>query len=186
MNVISGIFHHKEEEKPVSTPATPVVAPAVVSAAPVAAPKAATTPAAPQETTAQKIQSFFTNFGKDIEATVNGIVNVAVEEQTPVLSLLPANLQPGVAQLINYAAAQVAAVDAKYAAIGASNVPFAQKVAEAVATGGIGALAIAAQAGVSVTGTLNNVFSASAIIASSLNLSTITQAPVVPPAAPAA
>jgi hypothetical protein len=68
-------------------------------------------------------------------------------------------------------------VDAKYAAIGASNVTFAQKVAEAVATGGVGALAIAAEEGVMITGTVNSIFAASATIASSLNLSGIADAP---------
>jgi hypothetical protein len=141
---------------------------------------------APKETAAQRVKSFFTEFGDIVKDTVNVVTNVAVEEETPILSLVPVNLQPGVANLINFCAAQVAAVDAKYAAIGASNVPFAQKVAEAVATAGAGALAIAAAGGVTITGTVNDIFAASATIASSLNLSTITQAPAAPPAAPAA
>jgi hypothetical protein len=139
-----------------------------------------------KETATQKVESFFTKFGEILKDIPNVIVNVAEEEETPILSILPSNLQPGVAKLISFAAAQVAAVDAKYAAIGASNVSFAQKVAEAVATGGVGALAIAAEEGVMITGTVNSIFAASATITSSLNLSGITAAPTVPAPTPAA
>ena len=132
-----------------------------------------------------KFESFFTKFGHVLEDIGNGATNIAVEELPDVEPLLPPALGSAVAKVVTFAAQQVAAVDAKYAAIGASDVSYGVKVAEAVAVGGVGAIAIAAQAGFTLPESqLGVFFSGAGQIASALNLSNITESPA-PPAAPA-
>lgn len=138
------------------------------------------TPAATTETAAQKVENFFTKFGTVLKNIVNVGVNVAEETEPTIDPLLPAAYQAGYLALINAAATQVAAADAKYALIGASNVSFATKVAEAVAVGGEGVLAIAAQNNLAISSNLTTFFSAAATLSQSLNVATLTQAPTVP------
>jgi hypothetical protein len=130
-----------------------------------------------------KFESFLTKFGHDLEAIGNAGVNIAVEELPSVAPMLPPALGKELTTVVTFAAQQVAAVDAKYTAIGNSNVPFGVKVAEAVATGGMGAIALAAQAGFTLpTANLGLFFAGAGQIASSLNLTNVTAAPV--PVAP--
>jgi hypothetical protein len=141
-------------------------------------------PAAPKP---NKFESFLTKFGDILKNIGNVAVNVAEQEAPVVLPLIPPAAQPGFLKILSFAATQVAAVDAKYAAIGASDVPFSVKVAEAVAVGGVGALAIAAQAGFTVAdGQLATLFSAAGQAASVLNFGGLTDAPTVPTPAPVA
>lgn len=136
---------------------------------------------APAETAQQKFQSFLTNFGKVLENIANGVVNVAEQEAPVIAPLLPPMIGQQLTTVLSAAAAQVAAADAKYAQIGASDVPFGVKVAEAVAVGGAGVIAIAAQAGLSISATgLPAFFGAAYQIASVLNLKNITAAPTPP------
>jgi hypothetical protein len=135
------------------------------------------TPAAPA---VPQIQSFFTKFGEVLKNIFNVGANVGVDTETTIDPLLPPAYQASYLKLVNAAATQVAAADAKYALIGASSVPFAVKVAEAVAVGGEGVLAIAAQEGLTITTDLPTFFSAAATIAQSLNTATLTAAPIAP------
>lgn len=135
---------------------------------------------APKE---NKFESFLTKFGKDIENISNAAVNIATEELPVIDPLLPAAVAATVNAVVGFAAQQVAAVDAKYTAIGKSDVPFAVKVAEAVGVGGLGAIAIAAKGGLALdTAQLSQFFSGAAQIAAALNLTNITAAPTVPAA----
>lgn len=153
--------------------------PASTSAEPAATPDADT---ATKETVEQKVEAAFTKVGHFFEDITNIAVNTAEETEPQVLPLLPSAFQPEYTALLNFAATGVASIDAKYAAIGKSNVPFAVKVVEAVATFGQGALAIAAQAGVTV-GNLNTLFASAATIAQNLNVTTLTAAPTATPTA---
>ncbi len=126
-----------------------------------------------------KFESFLEKFGHDLENIGNASVNIAVEELPVVDPMLPPALAAELNKVVTFAAQQVAAVDAKYSAIGKSTVPFAVKVAEAVAVGGAGAIAIAAQAGFTLpAANLGMFFSGAGQIASSLNLTNITAPPV--------
>lgn len=159
-----------------ATPApSPAPTPVPVNPAPIA------TPAPAKETAGQKIESFFTKFGQAIEKLANAAVNVAEEELPAVQPLLPPSLYSKVSTMVAVAAQQVAAADAKYAAIGSSNVPYGVKVAEAVAVGGTAVLALAAQAGLQIVD-MNAFFAAAGQMAGALNLSGVTGAPK-PPAA---
>jgi hypothetical protein len=124
-------------------------------------------------------ESFFTKFGSALKTVFNVSANVAVDTETQIEPLLPSAYQAGYVKLVNAAAQQVAAADAKYAAIGASNVSFAVKVAEAVAVGGEGILAIAAQEGLTINTNLATFFSAATTITQSLTATSLTAAPVV-------
>lgn len=130
-----------------------------------------------KETTTQKVESFFSKFGDTLKTIFNVATNVAVEELPAVQPLLPPAIYSQVAAAVNLAAQQVAAADAKYAAIGSSAVPYGVKVAEAVAVGGEGVLALLAQNGLLLTGHLFDFFAAAGTIASSLNLVNITAPP---------
>lgn len=136
----------------------------------------ATTSATPAPK-ANKVESFFTKFGDVLKDIFNAGANALQETEPSVVKVLPPALQAGYIKLVNAAVAQVAQADAKYAQIGASDVPFAVKVAEAVAVGGDGVLAIAAQEGLVITTDLPTFFTAATQIAQSLNLATITEAP---------
>lgn len=137
-----------------------------------------------KETGQQKFESFMTKFGDVLKNIANVGVNIAEEAAPSIEALLPPVYAASFAKILSAAASQVAAVDVKYTAIGASTVPYAVKVAEAVAVGGEGVLAIAAQAGFTLNSTnLLSFFSAAGTIAGSLNLANITATPVVPPAA---
>jgi hypothetical protein len=138
------------------------------------------TPAIPVETAQQKIDSFFTKFGDVLRNVFNAGANIAIETLPAIEPLIPVAYQPTVVALVTAAVQQVAAADAKYAAIGASTVPMGVKIAEAVAVGGTGILAIAAQGGLKITTDLPTFFAAATTIAQSLNLATLTTAPVVP------
>jgi hypothetical protein len=151
------------------TSPTPAPSPAPASPAP-------TAPAPAKETAGQKIENFFSKFGQAIEKLANAAVNVAEQELPAIKPLLPPNLYSKIATMTAAAAQQVAAADAKYAAIGQSNVPYATKVAEAVAVGGTAVVALAAEAGLQITD-LTGFFSAAGQMAQSLNLSGITAAP---------
>lgn len=141
----------------------------------------ATTPTPAPAPKENKFESFLSKFGTFIKDFANVAVNVGEQELPVIVQLLPPAASAGVVALMNYAATQVAAVDAKYAAIGSSNIPFAAKVAEAVAVGGVGALAIAAQAGLKIDeSNLNLLFSAAGQAASVLNFTGVTSTPIVP------
>lgn len=131
-----------------------------------------------------KFESFLTKFGEILKNIANVAVNVAEAEAPVIEPLLPPAAEAGFVKILTAAATQVAAADAKYAAIGASDVPFSVKVAEAVAVGGIGVLAIAAQAGYTVAdGQLVTLFSAAGQAASVLNFTGLTNAPSPVPVA---
>ncbi|MGC1784467.1 MAG: hypothetical protein WA708_18225 [Acidobacteriaceae bacterium] len=139
-----------------------------------------TVPAAPVKKE-NAFESFFTKFGDALKDIANVAVNVGEQEAAVIEPLLPPTAAAGFAKILSAAAAQVAAADAKYAAIGDSNVPYAVKVAEAVAVGGEGVLAIAAQEGFTVAqGEVSTLMSAAGTIASTLNFTGLTEAPVVP------
>lgn len=134
-------------------------------------------------TTPNKFESFLSKFGNILKNIGNAATNIAVEELPVIDPLIPPALAAELTKVVTFAAQQVAAVDAKYAAIAGSNVPYAVKVAEAVAAGGTGAIAIAAQAGFLLPQeNLGLFFSGAGQIAAALNLSNIT-APPVPAAA---
>lgn len=165
--------------KEIQMASTPVVT-EPLETVPVAPTTAA--PVATTETKTQKVENFFTKFGDVLKTIFNVAANTAVDTETTIEPLLPSAYQAGYIKLVNAAAQQVAAADAKYTAIGASNVSFAVKVAEAVAVGGEGVLAIAAQCGLTITTDLPTFFSAAATVAQSLDTATLTQAPVAPTA----
>src|SRR5271156_2231566 len=119
-------------------------------------------------------ESFFSKFGNVLKTVFNVAANVAVDTEPTVEPLIPTAYQAGFATLVSAAAKQVAAADAKYALIAGSNVSFAQKVAEAVAVGGEGVLAIAAQEGLSINTNLTTFFSAATTIAQSLTTTSLT------------
>lgn len=136
------------------------------------------TPATPAKPNA--FESFLTKFGDALKNIGNAATNIAVEELPVIDPLLPPALASEVNAVVGYAAQQVAAADAKYAAIGSSNVPYAVKVAEAVAVGGAGAIAIAAKGGLTLdAGQLGTFFAAAGQIAAALNLSNLTATPTV-------
>lgn len=147
-----------------------------MSTAPVVPVAPAPVVAAPKE---NKFESFLTKFGDVLKNISNAAVNVAVEELPVIDSLLPPSVASTVNDVVSFAAQQVASIDAKYTAIGQSSAPFAVKVAEAVAVGGMGAVAIAAKGGLTLdTAQLGQFFSAAAQITAALNLTNITAAPV--------
>lgn len=130
--------------------------------------------------TENKFESFLSKFGADIMKFSNAAVNVAVEELPAIDPLLPASVATTVNEVVSFAAQQVAAVDAKYAAIGNSSASFGVKVAEAVAVGGLGAIAIAAKGGLTLdTAQLAQFFTGAAQVGAALNLTNVTAAPVV-------
>lgn len=133
-------------------------------------------------TTENGVETFFSKFGNVLKTIFNVSANIAEDTEPTIDSLLPVAYQAAYAKLVNAAATQVAAADAKYAAIGASNVSFATKVAEAVAVGGEGVLAIAAQEGLTITTNLTTFFSAATTLTQSLSAVSLTAAPVVPAA----
>lgn len=142
----------------------------------------ATAPATPSPAPNQ-FESFLTNFGKALENIANAAVNIAQQEAPVITPLLPPAIGAQFTTVLSAAAQQVAAADAKYAALGQSDVPFGVKVAEAIAIGGGGVLAIAAQAGLVISeGGLTTLFTAAYNAASVLNLKSITSAPATPPA----
>jgi hypothetical protein len=139
-----------------------------------------------KQTQQQKFESFWTNFGAILKNIANAAVNIAQEEAPIIEPLLPPAIGAALAKVLSAAATQVGYADAKYAAIEGSDVPFGVKVAEAVAVGGAGVLAIAAVAGLEISSTqLPQFFGAAFQIASVLNLANITAAPAAP-AAPVA
>lgn len=128
-----------------------------------------------------KFESFLSKFGSDLEKFSNAAINVTVEELPVIDSPLPASVAATVNAVVSFAAGQVAAADSRYRIISASTVPFAVKVAEAVAVGGIGAIAIAAKGGLTLdTAQLAQFFNAAVAITSALNLTNVTADPVVP------
>lgn len=142
----------------------------------------ATAPVTPvKETGLQKFENFFEKFGHDLEVGFNVAENIALQELPVIAPLLPPATYNKVATFVNAAAQQVAAVDQKYAAIGKSNVPFAVKVAEAVAVGGSAVIALAAEAGLQIVN-VSQFFTAASQLAQSLNLQNVT-APPTPPVA---
>lgn len=153
-----------------------------MSTAPVVSAPAAPAPAAPK---LNKVESFFSKFGNVIKNIANVAANLGEQSEMTIDPLLPPAYQAGFLKLVNSAAAQVAAADAKYTIIGQANVPFTVKVAEAVAVGGEGVLAIAAQNNLAIVGNLNQFFSAASILASSINTSNLTAPPAPPAASPA-
>lgn len=128
-------------------------------------------------------ESFLSKFGTVLKNIANVAVNAGEQEAAVIEPLLPPAAANGLAKVLSAAASQVAAADAKYAAIGQSNVPYAVKVAEAVAVGGEGILALAAQAGLTIaSGQLSTFIGAAGTIASTLNFTGLTNTPVVPAA----
>lgn len=155
-------WHHRNQKSMASIPVTPA---SVLTPAP------------------SKFVSFMTKFGDILRDIGNIAVNIGEQEAPVIEEVLPPAFAASYAKILSAAAAQVAAADARYAAIGASNVPFGVKIAEAVAIGGGGVIAIAAQAGLVVgEGQIVPLFNAAAQFASSLNLANVTETPK-PPAA---
>lgn len=146
-----------------------------------------TAPVTPAPSKLNGFESFFTKFGTVLKDIANVAVNIGEQEAAVIEPLLPPTIAAGLAKVLSAAATQVAAADAKYAAIGQSNVPYAVKVAEAVAVGGEGILALATQAGLTIaSGQLSQFIGAAGTIASTINLTGLTNAPVpqVSPAKP--
>jgi hypothetical protein len=183
MTVGQWMFHHKsdvaapapepaavaaepqKESIPMSTTPTPVPAP-VVKATPV-----------------QKFESFFTKFGKVLRDIENAVVNIAEQQEVNIDQIIPPAQAQNLHILISAAAAQVAAADAKYDALGKTDVPYAVKVAEAVAVSGGTFLVVAAKLGFAIPqAQLGTFFGAAGQIAGSLNFTDITKTPTVPAA----
>jgi ABC-type uncharacterized transport system ATPase subunit len=153
-----------------TTPTTASVGTPVSVAAPVV-----------KETAAQKFDSFINGFGHKLEEIVNVGENVAIQESTFIESLLPPAEAKAFAIVVSTVGKQLAAVEAKYAAIGQSTVPEALKIAEAVAVSGESVLQTLASVGISVTaGNLTTLFGGLGQALSVLNISTLTKTPVVP------
>jgi len=141
-----------------------------------------TTPATPVAKKENKFESFLSKFGNVLKNIANVAVNVGEQEEAVIDPLLPPAAAAELNKIISAAASQVAAADVKYAAIGQSDVPYAVKVAEAVAVGGEGILALAAQNGFTIAeGQLSTFVAAAGQIASTINFTGLTNTPVVPP-----
>jgi hypothetical protein len=99
---------------------------------------------------ANEFETILTNVGKKIVQVENAISNVITME-TPVIN---SYLSPATANAIetvnNLFRNTMVTVEAKYAAIGSSNVTFAQKVVEVVAISGAAAAMIMTSAGYTV------------------------------------
>lgn len=140
----------------------------------------ATTTATP-ETGLQKIESFFDHIGAGIEKFNNAVLNIANEEAPVIEPLLPASAAAALSEFLPAATTLLASVDAKYTALGQSTASWPVKVAEAIAIGGTGLVAILAKGGVTITtGQLPTILTSVGTLASNLNLATITNAPVAP------
>lgn len=134
-----------------------------------------------------EFENILNHIASGIRKFNNSVINLANEEEPVIAPLLPPNVAAVLGEFLASATTQLAATDAKYAAIGQSSAPWAVKAAEAAAVGGIGLLAILAKAGITVTtGQLPVILAAIPSVAANLNLTGITLAPVVPivPVAP--
>jgi uncharacterized protein YjaG (DUF416 family) len=140
-------------------------------------------PAPVKESGIQKFESFFTKFGKILRGIENATVNIAEQQEVNIDQIIPPAQAQNLHILIAAAAAQVAAADAKYDQLGKTDVPYAVKVAEAVAVSGGTFLVVAAKLGFAIPqAQLGTFFGAAGQIAGSLNLTNITQTPTVPTA----
>jgi hypothetical protein len=98
-----------------------------------------------------KFESVLTKIGKAFLDVVNVGSNLAEAEQPLLDQLLPEAISSPIDTVNTLFRNTMASVEAKYQAIGSSDVTFAQKVAEVVAISGAAAAQILTQAGYTVT-----------------------------------
>jgi hypothetical protein len=138
---------------------------------------------APKESGLEKFENVLTTIAHNMELAQNALINVAVAEQPVLQPLLPAAISGPLFALIDHIQGQLAQIDAQNTAIGASSVPFAEKVAQVVATNGAFYLQSLASAGLTLGAQSMTEFVTGLSVVSKLNFATITQPPAATPPA---
>ncbi len=100
-----------------------------------------------KESGLQKFENILTGIADGLQKTENAIVNVTGAEASVITALLPPSLSTPILAAQKIAASTFAAMVAQEQAIGASTVPYAQKVATIVALQGAELAKILAGAG---------------------------------------
>lgn len=142
-NLISEIFHH-EQAKPAAapTPQPAAIKETTVSTVPTPAPVAA-----PPETKLQKFENILNGIGRIFQDTENAIINVTGAEASVIKQFLPPSLSTPILAAQQLAAASFAAMEATEQQIGASAIPYAQKVTAIIALQGAAIAKVLAAAG---------------------------------------
>jgi hypothetical protein len=99
---------------------------------------------------ANEFETILTKVGKDIVKVENALSNVITMEKPVLTAYLPAATVNAIETVNTLFQNTMVTVEAKYAAIGASSVSYAQKVLEVVAISGAAAASILTQAGYTV------------------------------------
>jgi hypothetical protein len=132
---------------------------------------------------ANEFETILTKVGKDIVKVENAISNVITMEKPVLTAYLPAATVSAIETVNTLFQNTMVTVEAKYAAIGASSVSFAQKVAEVVAISGAAAASILGQAGYTVgTTQLQQIASGATAVYTILGTPGLTTLPAPTPA----